>query len=64
MNCWDYMTEEEKDYVKEYGCFACSDCAIPYRRIIMKKNWIKLAHLIIDLWVLIEKIIKSFKKKS
>ncbi|KKK80051.1 hypothetical protein LCGC14_2827390, partial [marine sediment metagenome] len=60
-NCWDYLTKSEREYVEIYGCWQCSDCEIPYRMEgrMKKDKWIKLAHLVIDLWYLIEKIIKK-----
>ena len=38
MNCWDLLTGEEKEFVEDYGCFACEDCRIPYLEKKMKPS--------------------------
>lgn len=30
IECWPFLTDEEKEYIKEFGCFDCTDCKIPY----------------------------------
>jgi len=29
-NCWEFMTEKEREWVKIHGCWDCTDCKIPY----------------------------------
>jgi len=38
VNCYDYFTEEEREFVEENGCFDCTDCEIPYRRALVEEK--------------------------
>ena len=30
--CYEYLTEGERECIGIYGCFACYDCVVPYRK--------------------------------
>jgi len=31
VDCQDFLTPDEKEFVKKHGCFSCDDCIVPYR---------------------------------